>query len=287
MSEVDKGLGLVCEGGGMRGIYTAGVLDVLGEHGVHFNAAVGTSAGAIHIISFLSGQYGRSIRFYLGYSPDKRFMGLRSWIQSGDFCNADFCYRQLPDKLVPFDYDRFEASDTACYFTCTDVETGKAVYHLAKGLRGDEMLYLRASASLPVFSRIVQVEGRGLLDGSTADSIPFGFLRGEGYRRCVVILTRPAGFVKKPEMTGLFKMVYKKYPAYVAAHCARHEHYNAALEELAALEKAGEVFVFRPSETIPVKRLERNTARISEQYELGRRDALNRLAELEAFMGKK
>ncbi|MBR4986471.1 MAG: patatin family protein [Proteobacteria bacterium] len=282
-----KGIGVVCEGGGMRGIYTAGVLDVLGEHGVHFDGAVGTSAGAIHLISFLAGQHGRSVRFYLGYCRDTRFMGLRSWISTGDFVNYDFCYRAIPDKLVPFDYERFEASDTEFYVTCTDVETGQAVYHRTRSLRGEGMQYLRASASLPVFSKIVQCEGRGMLDGSSADSIPVAFLREAGFGRCVVILTRPEGFVKKPEMSGLIKMIYKKYPAFVKAQCTRHEHYNAELRAIEALEKAGEIFVFRPSETKPVRRLERNAARILEMYELGRRDALSRFQALEAFMAGK
>ncbi len=276
--------GLVCEGGGMRGIYTAGVLDVLGENGVGFDGIVGVSAGAIHATSFKAGQHGRSVRFYLAYCADPRFMGLRSWIKTGDFVNYNFCYHEIPEELVPLDFDAYEASKTDLYMTCTNVETGQPYYHLTPSLRGKNMEILRASASLPVMSRIVEFEGLKLLDGGTADSIPLRFMQDKGYKKIVVILTRPAGYRKTPESNPIFNFMYRRYPEFVECLRTRHECYNAEVDRINELEKAGEIFVFRPDHMTGIKRLERNAGRIVEMYELGRHDATNRLDELRRFL---
>lgn len=268
----------------MRGIYVAGVLDVLGEHGVKFDGVVGVSAGAVHATSFLSGQHGRSIRFYLAYCRDPRFMGMKSWLKTGDFVGAHFCYDDLPNDLVPFDYDALEANPTDLYLTSTNVETGQPYYHPTSTLRGEEMQALRASASLPLVSRIVEFHGRKLLDGGTADSIPVEFLRNQGYRRTVVVLTQIAGYQKKPEMNPLFRIMYRDYPEFLNTVAQRHERYNATLKLIDELEKNGEIFVLRPSKKIKIKRLERDADRILRMYELGRRDALERLEVLRAFL---
>lgn len=280
----ENATGLVCEGGGMRGIYVAGVLDVLGENGVSFDGVVGVSAGAIHATSFLAGQHGRSIRFYLAYCRDPRFMGMMSWLKTGDFVGAQFCYDDLPNHLVPLDYDALEANPTALYLTATDVETGQPYYHPTSTLRGEEMQALRASASLPLVSRIVEFKGKKLLDGGTSDSIPVEFLRNQGYRRAVVVLTQVAGYQKKSEMNPLFRRVYRDYPEFLEAVAQRHERYNATLRLIDELEKKGEIFVLRPSQKIKIKRLERDADRILRMYELGRSDARQRLADLKAFL---
>ena len=278
--------GLVLEGGGMRGIYTAGVLDVLGEHGITFDGAVGVSAGAIHAASFLAGQHGRSIRCYLTFSPDPRFMGLRSWLKTGDFVSYPFAYDAIPNRILPLDYDRLEHNPCAFFVTCTDIDNGQPYYYRVKSLRDDEMFALRASASLPLVSRIVEFDGHRLLDGGTADSIPVCFLREQGYPRCVVILTQVAGYRKNPEINRIFRLFYRKYPNYVRAIETRHERYNATLDVIQTLEQNGEIFVFRPSRKIRIKRLERDVTRILDMYELGRRDALARIEELKIFMRK-
>lgn len=280
----ENATGLVCEGGGMRGIYVAGVLDVLGENGVSFDGVVGVSAGAIHATSFLAGQHGRSIRFYLAYCRDPRFMGMMSWLKTGDFVGAQFCYDDLPNHLVPLDYDALEANPTALYLTATDVETGQPYYHPTSTLRGEEMQALRASASLPLVSRIVEFKGKKLLDGGTSDSIPVEFLRNQGYRRAVVVLTQVAGYQKKSEMNPLFRRVYRDYPKFLEAVAQRHERYNATLRLIDELEKKGEIFVLRPSQKIKIKRLERDADRILRMYELGRSDARQCLADLKAFL---
>ena len=280
--------GLAVEGGGLRGIYAAGVLDVMIENGIEYDGVAGVSAGAIHASSYMAHQAGRGIRFYLAYSKDPRFMSLRSWIKSGNFINRAFCYEDLPLHLVPLDYDTYEkrARKTAFYITCSDVETGEPFYYRSQTLRGDEMDALRASASLPVISKIVDFKGHKLLDGGTTDSIPVEYLREQGYRRTVVVLTQVAGYVKKPEKMRIINFMYRKYPHFVQAMETRHERYNATLEMIAALESAGEIFVFRPSRKVEIKRLERNPATILEMYELGRQDAVQRLDALRAFLQK-
>lgn len=270
----------------MRGIYTAGVLDVLGEHGISFDGVVGVSAGAIHASSFLSGQHGRSIRFYLAFCRDPRFMGLRSWMKSGDFVSFPFCYETIPQQIVPFDFDALEASPSAFFITCTDVETGQPYYHRTHTIRGHEIQVLRASASLPFVSKIVTFDGRKLLDGSTADSIPLAFLKKEGFNRNVVILTRVAGYRKTPEKLSLARVLYRRFPAYIEAMRTRHERYNQSLDDIETQEKAGELFVFRPSKTLNIRRLDRSPSKILEMYELGREDAIKRLDDLKHYLQK-
>lgn len=169
--------GLVLEGGGMRGIYVAGVLDVFLEQNIHVDGVIGVSAGAIHGCSFVAGQRERSIRYNLKYCRDPQYMSFRSLIKTGELCGTDFCYRQLPETLDPFDNEAFEASDTDFYVTCTDVETGEPVYKLCENLRGDQIDWVRASASMPLAAHIVELEGRKLLDGGVADSIPVAAFR--------------------------------------------------------------------------------------------------------------
>lgn len=278
--------GLVLEGGGVRGIYSAGILDVMMEHGVDVDGVAGVSAGAIHGSSFVSKQPGRGVRLYLTFSPSGDFMGWRSWLKTGDFVNYQFAYLDMCDRLVPFDYDTFEQSHVAFYTVSTDVDSGAPYYHRTRTIRGEEMMGLRASASLPVVSRIVDFAGRHLLDGGASDSIPVEFLRGLGYTRTVVVLTQVAGYRKKPQSMGLIRLKYRKYPNFVQTMLHRHEHYNDTLDRVAELEKSGEIFVFRPSHLVKISRLERNPRRILEMYELGRHDALERLAELKAFLAK-
>lgn len=278
--------GIVVEGGGMRGIYGAGILDVLMEHHITADGLIGVSAGAIHGCSFVSGQKGRSLRYNLKYCRDPRYMSFRSLIQTGDMFGTDFCYRELPERLDPFDNDTFEASPVRYYVTCTDVETGKPVYHHCPSLRGERIDWVRASASMPLAARIVELEGRKLLDGGVADSIPVEAFRRLGYRRNLVILTRPMGYRKGPNpMMLLIRRVFRDYPEFVRAAQERHLAYNRQLEEVMRLEKEGEILVIRPSRHIKISRTERRPKLIRQMYGLGREDALGTLAKIEEFMG--
>lgn len=264
--------GLVLEGGGVRGIYTAGVLDVFMENDLAFDGVIGVSAGAIHACSWLSGQKGRSIRYYRKYVGDPRFMSLRSWLKTGDIVGADFCYHELPDRLDVYDHEAFLRNPTPFYAVCTDVETGGAEYVRIRDMRG-QIEYLRGSASLPYFSRIVGLDGRKYLDGGCADSIPVAAFRRMGYGRNVIILTRDASYRKKPEMRGMARLVYRKYPAFVRTLERRHEMYNEQLDMVARLEEAGDAFVIRPRQPIQIGRLERDPQKVEQVYLQGREDA--------------
>lgn len=278
--------GIVVEGGGMRGIYGAGVLDVLLENDIKADGLIGVSAGAIHGCSFVSGQKGRSIRYNLKYSRDPRYMSMRSLIRTGDMFGMDFCYRELPETLDPFDNETFESSSTEYYVTCTDVETGQPVYHRCPSLRGDRIDWVRASASMPLASRIVELDGKKLLDGGVADSIPVMAFRKMGFKKDLVILTRPEGYRKKQNpMLPLIRRAYREYPEFVETAVSRHLVYNRELDEISRLEREGEILVIRPSRRIKISRTERRPERIEQMYRLGREDAMKAFSGIKAFMG--
>ena len=278
--------GIVVEGGGMRGIYGAGVLDVLLENDIKADGLIGVSAGAIHGCSFVSGQKGRSIRYNLKYSRDPRYMSMRSLIRTGDMFGMDFCYRELPETLDPFDNETFESSSTEYYVTCTDVETGQPVYHRCPSLRGDRIDWVRASASMPLASRIVELDGKKLLDGGVADSIQVMAFRKMGFKKDLVILTRPEGYRKKQNpMLPLIRRAYREYPEFVETAASRHLVYNRELDEISRLEREVEILVIRPSRRIKISRTERRPERIEQMYRLGREDAMKAFSGIKAFMG--
>ena len=275
--------GLVLEGGGVRGIYTAGVLDALLDAGITFDGVIGVSAGAIHGCSYLSGQRGRSIRYYRKYVTDPRFMSLRSWITTGDIVGADFCYHELPDKLDVYDHDAFLWCGTPFYVVCTDVETGQPAYLRITDMRAQIDL-LRASASLPYFSRVVRFDGHKYLDGGCSDSIPVDAFMRMGYGRNVVVLTRDAAYRKTPEMSLLPRMVYRRYLAFVRTLEERHRAYNAQVERIAELERQGSIFVIRPGAALDIGRLEKDPQKVQRVYDTGFADANRYLTELRAWL---
>lgn len=275
--------GLVLEGGGTRGIYTAGVLDVFLQNGIEFDGVIGVSAGAIHGASFVSKQEGRSIRYYKKYCNDPRFMGLRSWFTTGDFIGVDFCYHELPEKLDIYDNETFMASPTKFYAVCTDVETGAPIYHLITDMY-KEIDYLRASASLPYFSRVVEIDGKEYLDGGCADSVPLKAFQKMGYEKNVVILTRPEGYEKKPEKRFLSSIFYRKQPEFSATLKHRHVSYNENMKYIAQSEKEGKIFVVRPKEALNIGRLENNPEKMQEIYDVGYQDGLRVIENIKAFL---
>lgn len=277
--------GLVLEGGGHRGIFTAGVLDVFLENNISFDGVIGVSAGAVHGASFLSKQKGRSFRYALKYCNDKRYMGLGSLLKTGDYFNVDFCYYQLPQVLDPFDNETFENQTSAYYTVSTDVNTGEAVYHQCKTLRDDYIKWIVSSASMPLVARIVEIDGQKLLDGGVADSIPEATFRKMGYTKNVVILTQPKGYEKsKNSMLPLIKRIYKKYPKFVEAVENRHVVYNQELRDLENLEKSGDVFVLRPKSELVASRTERNPEKMQETYNQGRILALEEIEKIKEFL---
>ena len=277
--------GLVLEGGGVRGIYVAGVLDVFLEQEIGFDGVIGVSAGAIHGCSYLSGQNGRSIRYYSKYCADPRFMSLRNWLRTGNILDPEFCYHDIPDKLDIYDHDAFERCGVPFYVVCSDVETGKPEYFHMTDMRSQIDL-LRASASLPYASSIVEFGGRKLLDGGCTDSIPVEKFREMGYQRNVVVLTRPADYRKKYDSGTLAKLVYRKYPAFAKALANRDVMYNRTVERIQELEQEGSIFVIRPREALNIGRLERNMENVRRVYETGRADAVQCLANLKKWLAE-
>lgn len=277
--------GLVLEGGAMRGIYTAGVLDVFLDNNIEFDGVIGVSAGAIHGCTYVAKQNGRNIRYYKKYCRDKRFMSLYSLITTGDLVGKQFCYYDLPDIHDPFDYDAFAASKTDFYAVCSDLETGKPAYVLCNDLR-KQMEYLRASASMPMVSKIVEYGGRKLLDGGVADSIPLRAAQRLGYDRIVVVQTREEGYQKSPEGNFISDKKYHKYPNFIKAIRTRHEMYNSEIKYISELEKSGEIIAVRPSCHIDISRTEKNPDVIEEMYQLGRQDAEIQLNDIISFLNK-
>ncbi len=279
-------LGLVLEGGGMRGIYTAGVLDEFLENGITVDGLVGVSAGILHGISYISEQVGRNVRYCIKYRGDKRFMSLQSLVKTGNLCETEFCYHEIPDKLYPFDYEKFKenAEKVEVYSCATNLETGKAEYIRIYDVKA-QIEAVRASASLPLVSKEVEYDGMKLLDGGTADSIPVDFMRSAGFDRNIVILTRPGGYQKGKDRTmPVMKRMYRKYPEYLQAAANRKDMYNETLEHIAAYEKAGEVLVIRPSRDLKVGRTEKNVDNLKRMYKLGRFDARNQMEEILAYV---
>lgn len=277
--------GLVLEGGGMRGLYTAGVLDVFMEHGIDFDHAVGVSAGAAFGVNIKSRQIGRAIRYNKRFCADPRYAGLKTLVRTGDLYSIDFAYRTVPLELDPFDTDELQRNPMRFTAVCTDIETGEPIYHDIE--RGDEedLDWIRASASVPMLARPVELGGRKLLDGGIADSIPVAWMMAQGYDRNVIVLTQPAGFVKEPNgLMPLLRLTLRRYPKLVELLANRHERYNAQLEEVARLERDGKAFVIRPSESVKAPIAVKDPEILERIYQVGRRDGEARVADVERYL---
>ena len=278
--------GLILEGGAMRGMFTAGVMDVLMEAGIVFDGAVGVSAGAAFGCNYKSGQIGRVLRYNTRFVRDKRYCGWGVLLRTGDMFSADFCYGEVPLIHDPFDFDAYGKNPMEFYLVCTDMETGEAVYHKYEGWEDAGFDWIRASASMPLVSRPVEIGGRKLLDGGIADSIPVKFFEGLGYDRNLLVLTRPREYRKRPNRAMLWaKWKYRKYPSFIRAMERRHEMYNQTLAYIEQGEAEGRHLVIRPSVSLPLHRVERDPEKLREAYELGREAARERLGEIIRFLG--
>lgn len=277
--------GLVLEGGAMRGMFTAGVMDVLMENGVVFDGAIGVSAGAAFGCNYKSGQIGRVIRYNTRFCRDPRYSGLRVLLREGNLFSTGFCYDEVPTKYDIFDFQAFAENPMDFYVVCTDVQTGQPVYHRYEGREDHGFDWIRASASMPVVSRMVQIDGQMLLDGGIADSIPIRYFEGIGYSRNVVVLTQPLGYVKKKNpLIPLMHLQYSRYPAMVQTMARRHLVYNETLRYLRQQEQAGAALVLRPSAPLDIGRAEKDPRKLQSVYEIGRREAERRLEEIQAFL---
>lgn len=277
--------GLVLEGGAMRGLFTAGVIDVMMEEKIEYDGIIGVSAGAAFGCNYKSGQIGRVVRYNTRFCRDKRFAGVGSLLKTGNIFNTEFAYGEVPLKYDIFDFKTYESNPMDFYVVCTDVETGEGVYHNYLGQNDHGFDWIRASASMPIVSQIVDIEGKKLLDGGIADSVPIKEFEKMGYDKNVVILTRPADYRKKKNaLMPLIRMKYRKYPKLVKAMENRHLVYNETLDYIREQEKAGKLFVIQPRESLNIGKIEKNPERIKAVYEEGRRVMKSRLEELKQFL---
>jgi predicted patatin/cPLA2 family phospholipase len=286
--EFDMGekTGLVLEGGAMRGMFTAGVLDVMMENEISLDGVMGVSAGAVFGCNYKSGQIGRSIRYNLQFCGDPRYCSVESLIKTGDLYGVDFCYDEIPNRLDPFDTDAFKANPMPFYAVCTNVESGKAIHQRLENGDAKDMQYFRASASMPIVSRVVDVDGRKLLDGGITDSIPLRAMERRGYPRNVVVLTQPLGYVKKKSsMIPLVRLTMRQYPNLIKAMEVRHIRYNRQTAYVREQELAGKAFVIRPPQALGISRTEDDPAELRRVYDLGRAEMERLLPELRAFLG--
>ncbi len=270
----------------MRGMFTAGVMDVLMENGITFDGAVGVSAGAAFGCNYKSHQIGRVIRYNTAYCRDRRYCGLHSLLTTGNIYSTEFCYGTVPLVLDPFDFETYKKDPMDFYVVCTDVATGEAVYHRYTGEEPSVFDWIRASASLPLVAQMVKIDDKRYLDGGIADSIPIRFFEGLGYDRNVVVLTRPRGYEKKKNpLMPLIRMKYRRYPNLIRASEKRHIVYNETLSYLAEKEKQGQVLVIRPPSPLPAGKVEKDPAVLQKTYEIGREEALRRLGAIRAYLG--
>lgn len=278
-------IGLVLEGGAMRGMFTAGVLDVLLDEQITVNGAVTVSAGALFGINYPAKQRGRVLRYNLKYLHDKRYMGWHSLFTTGNVVNKAFAFYELPFTLDPFDQATFAASQIDFWVTLTNIETGEPEYVKITDAFA-QMEALRATSAMPMVSRVVEIEGKKYLDGGISDSIPLDKAMALGYDKIIVILTRPLDYRKKPSNNWLFKLFYRNYPKLIERWANRYAEYNQAVEEVIEMEKAGKIFVIRPSESLDISRLEKDLAKVQAMYDLGMKDGQASLSGLKDYLAK-
>ncbi len=276
---------LIMEGGAMRGMFTCGVIDVLMKNHIRFDAAAGISAGAAFGCNFKSMQLGRAIRYNKKYCRDPRFCSIRSLLKTGDLYGSDFCYRELPDVLDPFDRVAFRSNPTEFYVGATDVKTGKCIFHKCTDGEESDIKWMQASASMPIVSHPVSVDGHLLLDGGISDAVPYRYMESLGYNRNLIVLTQPAGYKKnKSRFFPLMRFALQKYPAISEAMSVRHEMYNRQMEEIKEREKSGRSFVIRPPEALGISRTENDPDELERVYQLGRTEAEKALPDLKTFL---
>lgn len=275
--------GLVLEGGAMRGMYTAGVLDTFLEAGIRVDAVVGVSAGALFGVNYLSGQKGRVIRYNKRFNGDKNYMGLRPLLREGNLISTHYAYERVPRELDPFDDEAFQASGIPFYAVVTDTATGEPEYIRIQSAFA-QMDTLRASGSMPFVSRPVKIGDREYLDGGIGDSIPYKWMHSQGYDKLVVILTQDKAYRKTPMPRLPLKLLQRSYPQIARQLQHRHETYNNALDLLAQWEKEGKAFVLRPSEPIHIHRTERAPQKLQQVYDLGVKDCQKSLPQLQQYL---
>lgn len=280
-------VGLVLEGGAMRGIYTAGVIDTLMKENILVDGIIGVSAGALFGMNYKSKQIGRVKRYNENYIKDKNYFGINSYLKTGNVMNEEFCFHKLINELDPVDFDEFKNNKVEFYVVVTNIENGNAEYIKINDLRNkDELEYLRASGSMPFFSKIVNINNKKYLDGAIGDSIPLKKMKELGFDKLIVVLTRPKGYKKKKKLFKFGKFYYKDYPLFVKKINERYKNYNNEINYIEKEYKNNNIVVIRPSRLIKIKRIEKNIDKINEMYDLGVNDTLSMLEEIKVYLNK-
>ena len=278
--------GLVLEGGAMRGLFTAGIIDLMMENGIEPDGLIGVSAGAAFGCNYKSRQPGRAIRYNKRFAKDKRYCSWQSWWKTGDLYNADFGYHVIPTQYDIFDDKAFEENPMAFIAVCTNVETGEPFYKKLVECTPLTYDWIRASASMPLASKVVELEGMKVLDGGVADSIPLEYFESIGYERNVVILTQPEGYVKEHNpLMPLMRVALRKYPRMIEAMDRRHLMYNKELEYVREAEKAGRALVIRPENKLPIGHISHDPEEMQRVYDIGREAGEKYLDSIIAFYG--
>ena len=278
--------GLVLEGGAMRGLWTAGITDVMMEHDIWPDGLIGVSAGAAFGCNYKSRQIGRAIRYNMRFAKDSRYSGIRSLLTTGDYFNAEFDYHIVPKQYEIYDDDAFNRNPMEFIVVCTDVETGEAVYKPLTEANYDTYEWIRASASMPLVSKVVNIHGRKLLDGGVADSIPLAYTESIGYDRNVVVLTQPLGYQKEHNrLMPLMRFALRRYPEMIKALDYRHIMYNKQLEYVAQAEREGRCLVIRPDGKIPIGHISHNPQQMQHVYQIGRAIGERYIERIKDFWG--
>ena len=282
-------VGLVLEGGSMRGLYTAGVLDIMMDHNIEIDTIVGTSAGALFEPNYFSKQRGRTIRYNKRFCKDYRYISLLSFLLTGNVVNKKFAYNKVPLKLDKFDNETFMKSGKEFYCTATNIKTGEAEYFEIKDTY-KQIEELRASSAVPIMTRPVEINGELYLDGGISDSIPINKCLELGCDKIIVILTQPESYEKKPlssKKVKFINMEFKKYPNLINRMMNRHNEYNKTLKYLKELERQGKVLIIRPSEKLDIKLIERNPNKLESIYQIGINDANKKIKKIKKYLNQK
>ena len=279
-------VGLVLEGGAMRGMYTAGVLDVMLDNNIKIDGIVSVSAGALFGVNYFSKQRGRVIRYSKRFCKDLRYMSLLSYLLTGNVVNKNFAYYKVPNKLDLFDEEEFEKNNGCYYVAVTNVETGKPEYKKIKNCLSS-IEELRASSAMPMASKIITINNKKYLDGGISDAIPIEKCKKLGFDKIIVILTQPLDYRKDPLSNKTIKRLckkFKKYPKLVNTMKERYNNYNSTLDKIIKMEEKNKIFVFRPSEKINVKIIERDKHQLQDVYDMGIKDASHNINKLKKYL---
>ena len=287
MNKQNQGVGLVLEGGGLRSMFTHGILDVFLDNDIQFDCATGVSAGVLFGCNFKSRQRGKALRYNIKLVGNKEYMSWQSLWKTGDYVNERFSYHRLPYEIDPFDFKTYSDNPMPFYAVCTDIEKGEAIYQDISV--GDDkcLQWMRASSSMPVFAKPVEIDGHMYLDGGIMDSIPLEFMQHKGYQRNVVIMTQPLGYRKKANhLYWPLRLMLRKYPKVATMMRDRHIMYNHELDYVTAQQAAGNAFVIYPDTRLNIGRLELQADKIRAVYEAGIKKGQEVLPKLKEFLGK-